>query len=555
MTPVLASLYMKRTITALVATVMLIGLAGTAAAQTAGSSSIMPISGMVDPSTTIPDSCKVWYDGCNTCSRASVGAPMACTQVYCFRNAGAQCKEYFDATSPLPKFCSLSNLSIRRGARGDAVRAVQEFLQGQGLLQASVTGYFGLATEAAVRSWQSQNGLVSSGNAYTTGWGAIGPRTWSVLRARCSPIVGGDRDVHGCIGSAGYSWCAAKNKCLRSWEESCTPVSNGTLSATPSSGTAPLSVTFLAQVNPTNDRVIADAGYYKIVFGDGQEYVFPCTDPSGTCRQPSTTHTYSSAGTYTAQLIHYGYFSMPGQDSTVVDSVPVYVTGGTTACTLEYAPVCGRPTGCANTCPPGAFCTMMCRLNDPVTYGNRCALKAAGAEYLYDGSCIDVAANKAPTISGISGPTTLSVNSQGTWSVTASDPENQSLSYQVTWGDEMAYPARMDASVSSPVNYQTSTFTHSYSRAGTYTVSVTVTDAQGKSAQTSMTVTVGSSPVACTMEYAPVCGQKSVCPACSYSNPPCMAPCYLQQQTYGNTCMMQADGATLSYGGQCTNSY
>lgn len=34
-------------------------------------------------------------------------------------------------------------------------------------------------------------------------------------------IVGGDRDEHGCIGSAGYSWCAAKSKCLRSWEESC----------------------------------------------------------------------------------------------------------------------------------------------------------------------------------------------------------------------------------------------------------------------------------------------------------------------------------------------
>ena len=34
-------------------------------------------------------------------------------------------------------------------------------------------------------------------------------------------IVGGDRDAHGCIGSAGYSWCAAKNKCLRPWEEPC----------------------------------------------------------------------------------------------------------------------------------------------------------------------------------------------------------------------------------------------------------------------------------------------------------------------------------------------
>jgi hypothetical protein len=34
-------------------------------------------------------------------------------------------------------------------------------------------------------------------------------------------IVGGDKDEHGCIGSAGYAWCEAKQKCLREWEEKC----------------------------------------------------------------------------------------------------------------------------------------------------------------------------------------------------------------------------------------------------------------------------------------------------------------------------------------------
>jgi hypothetical protein len=33
--------------------------------------------------------------------------------------------------------------------------------------------------------------------------------------------VGGDRDEHGCIGSAGYTWCEEKQKCLREWEEPC----------------------------------------------------------------------------------------------------------------------------------------------------------------------------------------------------------------------------------------------------------------------------------------------------------------------------------------------
>lgn len=34
-------------------------------------------------------------------------------------------------------------------------------------------------------------------------------------------LVGNDKDEHGCIGSAGYTWCAVKNKCLRVWEEKC----------------------------------------------------------------------------------------------------------------------------------------------------------------------------------------------------------------------------------------------------------------------------------------------------------------------------------------------
>jgi maltose-binding protein MalE len=34
-------------------------------------------------------------------------------------------------------------------------------------------------------------------------------------------LVGNDKDAHGCIGSAGYTWCEVKNKCLRVWEEKC----------------------------------------------------------------------------------------------------------------------------------------------------------------------------------------------------------------------------------------------------------------------------------------------------------------------------------------------
>ena len=46
-------------------------------------------------------------------------------------------------------------------------------------------------------------------------------RKVKAVRNRWKPLVGGDNDEHGCIPSAGYTWCEAKEKCLRRWEENC----------------------------------------------------------------------------------------------------------------------------------------------------------------------------------------------------------------------------------------------------------------------------------------------------------------------------------------------
>lgn len=36
--------------------------------------------------------------------------------------------------------------------------------------------------------------------------------------AHTGVLVGGDRDIHGCIGSAGYTWNTVLQKCVRPWE-------------------------------------------------------------------------------------------------------------------------------------------------------------------------------------------------------------------------------------------------------------------------------------------------------------------------------------------------
>jgi putative hemolysin len=53
-------------------------------------------------------------------------------------------------------------------------------------------------------------------------------RTWEENCTTDQQLVGNDKDSHGCIGSAGYSWCDVKQKCLRTWEENCTTESSCT---------------------------------------------------------------------------------------------------------------------------------------------------------------------------------------------------------------------------------------------------------------------------------------------------------------------------------------
>ncbi len=53
-------------------------------------------------------------------------------------------------------------------------------------------------------------------------------------------MPGSDRDAHGCIGSAGYTWCEAKQKCLREWEEPCTGTAAGQATAAPAATKSPL---------------------------------------------------------------------------------------------------------------------------------------------------------------------------------------------------------------------------------------------------------------------------------------------------------------------------
>lgn len=415
------------------------------------------------------------------------------------------------------RICSALRRNLAQGASGDDVVSLQEFLREQGYFSANATGYYGPLTASAVARWQTSQGVDSVG--------IVGPLTRERIKHWCGGSVVDD----------------GSNDSIR-------------FAANPQRGTAPLTVTFTTNVQLANPRFIADAGDYKVVFGDGNEYKFPCANSNGFCPGPhNVKHTYSSSGTYTASLVHYGYFGLPAQagipgsnglPENTVATATIYVGDDNVVCTKEYAPVCGsKQVQCITTpCNPVQQ-----------TYSNRCTLNADGATFLYEGQCRDTntdpsadprcrvwydgcntcsreapnspamctlracfqqapayctayfdddsTANRPPTISSFSGPTTLDVNETGTWTIRASDPENGQLSYSVNWGDEY-YAFPYAASSAQEQFTQTTTFTHAYSYQGTYTVNITVRDVAGKTARTSTTVRVNNSgqPIACTAD-------------------------------------------------------
>jgi peptidoglycan hydrolase-like protein with peptidoglycan-binding domain len=414
--------------------------------------------------------------------------------------------------------CFRLNRVLLRGMSGDDVRVLQEELKTRGLFSGDATGFFGPLTEQAVQSLQRVLGIVSSGDATTTGYGIVGPLTQKGL-----------------------------------WVCDNTTIVDGALKATPQSGTAPLTVNFETRISGFQ----GGADTYTIEYGDDtSDPVTFCHAPTDVCQDPGVnTHTYSADGIYMARLIR------------THDECAHWTE--TTACTRPVSrQELGRvrvAVGTQVACPAIAYQRPICsegEVAEPTQTDGFCP----GPWRCVPKSSVD---NKAPSISSLSGPTTLDVNTQGTWTITASDPENEKLSYNVRWGDEGSFAAILGLA-GEQAFVQQATFTHTYTRAGLYSIVVVARDDQGHTARITVQVRVGtvgteipgtptgsgtttgsSATGTCAEEYAPVCGLKPL--NCGSMN---AATCLVALRdvslvTYGNRCRLQAAGATYLRAGTC----
>ncbi|MBV9882239.1 MAG: N-acetylmuramoyl-L-alanine amidase, partial [Sphingomonadaceae bacterium] len=97
-----------------------------------------------------------------------------------FRNAVADLLQGKTPRPPIPAADAAQRPTLRRGARGDAVRQLQ------GLLHVAVDGVFGPSTEAALRAFQRGANLVPDGIA--------GPKTWEKLAGAPAAAPAADAD-------------------------------------------------------------------------------------------------------------------------------------------------------------------------------------------------------------------------------------------------------------------------------------------------------------------------------------------------------------------------
>lgn len=403
---------------------------------------------------------------------------------------------------PNPSHCYPVTRVLRYGSQGDDVRALQERLREEGVFDGEATGYFGAATQAAVQRFQSEEGIISSGSAESTGFGAVGPRT--------------SRRIWICDDGGDM------------------PPSQQ-LRAYPQEGTAPLWVAFETKIG---GRRTANPSYI-IDFGDGSsEKPNECFAPLDVCSSAGVNkHLYEREGVYVARLLEVndpcnGVLGCAAPVSQrEMSSVRIVVEGGGVVCPMiayqqprcadgeEARPVnpnsqCPGPWQCVpkeapaqckvwydgcNTCsrtsPGGVMaCTMMYCFaqNQPMC-----------KEY-FDSAT----GNRPPVISGFTGPTVLYTNQSGTWKIDARDPENQSLGYQIDWGDVNGFAASNARGVYDMERgvVQNTTFTHAYSAPGTYTVSIVVKDAGGQTAQTTTTVRVEGNVASAELDVSPRSG-------------------------------------------------
>jgi PKD repeat protein len=280
-----------------------------------------------------------------------------------------------------------------------------------------------------------------------------------------------------------------------------------TISLTPNQ--APVAVITGPAVGTVNQALTFGADSSSDPDGNPLTYAWSFSE-GGTDSGPSTTHTYAATGTYTVTLT---VSDNQGGTGSATHTVTISLAPNQPPVALMIGPTAGTVGQMLTFSDDGSYDLN----NDPLTYtwsfseggtangpSTPHAYNAAGTYTVTltvsdthgasDSAELTVTISLAPNqppVARLTGPTVGTVGQLLTFSDNgSSDPDNDPLTYAWTFSD--------GGTASGP------SATHAYSAAGTYTVTLTVSDNHGSTSSSSLTVAInaaGDRPVAISETY------------------------------------------------------
>lgn len=443
-----------------------------------------------------------------------------------FAASVASAQTYYPPYTPaVSTGCVTLSRDLTVGMRGSGVTSLQSFLVAQnypGSGSWMVTGYFGAATAAAVRNFQSQRGLPQTGIADSatraaignclTGQGGVGNYPYTTPFSYNYNYNYGynypyNYPVTGAVHIDTLSVTSAVTGASVTISGSGFDYNNNTVfvGSTPVTGIAsysgnslsfvvPQNVSGLVMVYVANSRGSSNSLQLNVInFTGGSGCVYPYNTGYGNC---------GGCGMYgiscpTARLV---ITSLSPDSGAVGSQVTVYGSGfTTTGNTVRFGS--GIITNIGSNDGRAISFTVPANMtgynNLPVGLGVYPVSVSNASGYTSNTLPFTVTAlggTNAPTISNVSGPSTLATGVTGTWTLSILTGQSTYTSVSVRWGDEGMYGSMASAPQTTYLTgSQTFTFTHSYATSGTYTVTFTVSNLSGQSNTATATVVVSGS--------------------------------------------------------------
>ena len=457
-------------------------------------------------------------------------------------------------SSECPEFSQRLYPGVSDASTGGEVTKLQKMLANDPNIypEGLVTGYYGLLTEKAVQRWQTKQGVVSSGNPATTGYGVVGPQTRTRMVIACPTPV--PRPIPPSI-NAGYleiepssaSIAVDESKSFQAFYQPPMPKCPEGF-ACPQ--VMPARFPVEAEWTSSNPNVASIIG---VAIADTTGHSYTSAQVKGISNGTADIKAAykPSSGAVLAATARVTVGSVSSVSSITVISP----NGGETWAKESTQTIKWQDNTPVPLCPVGAACapqapkyfdikllpyyppctTNLCPAYYPSPY--TIAKSVYGPSYSWSvGKYLDVlgtgtggivsggsytvqvcqtgtsicdssdsyfkiisggtSTNNPPVINGIPAmPSSIQLNQSVSFSWDATDADKDNLSWSVNWGDGAgsagvcAIPvSNLTIGTNSGTNF---TAFHSWSKAGTYTVKATVNDCKGGSDAHTFNVTVG----------------------------------------------------------------